>query len=183
LAGATTHTTPSTQILTSMYVTYRSGGVGCRTVIKCTRLGGSEICGATTLESAGDNFTISGGLLPLNINTATILYFTETGTPALYFDIDLNITNISDWISEPGNITVTKANAYFWPYKIEFDAAVPDNFYSLFTANPYGVIQFTYEGYSYKGFIIKAKISPANASRVTFELLSTKTNTIANLIR
>lgn len=86
-------------------------------------------------------------------------------------------------IDEDADITVsTLDRTIFYPYYFEFTAPVPDTFFDLASKYPYEYITFTFKGYTFRGFLIEARINPTSKEATTWKLLCTNTVTLQNLV-
>jgi hypothetical protein len=70
----------------------------------------------------------------------------------------------------------------FLPYYFDFEAKSPVNLFELLEANTNRCFQFTWEGVTYYGFLIKAGMAPNTSEKQEFKLLATPQNDMTNLI-
>lgn len=87
-------------------------------------------------------------------------------------------------IKETADVTVGDLAApVFYPIKAEFETVVPDNLVGLMASNPHGLYQFTYEGKTYKGWVLEASQRPSDNAEQEWTLLLSTDNDLTNLIR
>jgi hypothetical protein len=86
-------------------------------------------------------------------------------------------------VIEKASIPVSVLDApLFLPIIFQFETAVPTNISTLIEANPYGKIQFSYNGHTYTGFILEVGIRPADNAVYTWKLLASPTTDLSKLI-
>lgn len=86
-------------------------------------------------------------------------------------------------IIENSNVLVSSLpKGMFIPHLFEIICKTPYNIVDLIEDSPFGVIQFSYKGNSYKGFVLQAGQQPALNPEQTFKLLASPTNNMLNLI-
>lgn len=73
------------------------------------------------------------------------------------------------------------AAPYFRPYYINFRTKVPINLVELLKANPWGRIQFSYQGNVFYGYLMDGGIKPATNDTQTWKLLSAPENDLSKL--
>lgn len=87
-------------------------------------------------------------------------------------------------ITENQNFLIgSLAPKLFLPTIFDIECRVPVNIVSLIEANPYGKVQFTWLGNTYRGYIIEAAQQPATNAKQTFKLLASTDNDMSKLIR
>lgn len=70
----------------------------------------------------------------------------------------------------------------FLPVQFQFDCKVPVNIVDLIEANPYGKVQFSWNGNIYRGYIVEASQQPATDAQQTFKLIASTDNDMTKLI-
>jgi len=70
----------------------------------------------------------------------------------------------------------------FYPILFEVEAAMPADLLEVITANPYGLYEFVYEGYTYRGNIMKIDAKLAGRSSQKILLLMDGSNSATTLI-
>lgn len=73
------------------------------------------------------------------------------------------------------------AAPFFRPYYINFRTKVPINLVELLKVNPWGRIQFSYQGNVFYGYIMDGGIRPATNDAQTWKLLSAPENDLSKL--
>lgn len=110
----------------------------------------------------------------------TLIRFQSADKNAELTTIDLN----GNYVKENEDIqTDTLTGAYFLPIEVTFTANSPRNIQYLINQTPYGVIQFTYFGNVYKGFVLEISSDVSRNEEREFKLLLTASNNLLNLIR
>jgi len=114
-----------------------------------------------------------------------------------------NLTFVNQTKTQEGNISVItddglkvydeKANqqisglsisGYFLPYLLTIEVKIPVNLQEIFDTGmtAFGLIEFTYKGNTYQGYIIEATDSPTYRPKQTFKLLAKFGTNLTNLI-
>jgi len=114
-----------------------------------------------------------------------------------------NLTFVNQTKTQEGNISVItddglkvydeKANqqisglsisGYFLPYLLTIEVKIPVNLQEIFDTamTAFGLIEFTYKGNTYQGYIIEATDSPTYRPKQTFKLLAKFGTNLTNLI-
>ena len=99
------------------------------------------------------------------------------------YDIESTLDGGTTWLQEREGLLVSSGTRFLAPFIFEFTGQVSEQFYDNYLAHPYGFISFGYEGNTYKGFILEAKINMAYRDNVKFKLISCPDNVFTNLIR
>ena len=75
-------------------------------------------------------------------------------------------------------------SGYFLPYLITIEVKIPVNLQEIFDASgaSFGLVEFTYKGNTYEGYIIEATDSPTYRPKQTFKLLANFGTNLTNLI-
>lgn len=106
------------------------------------------------------------------------LVCTSADNSILYQETSYDGTN---FISEAGSWAVLP-HPIFYPILFEVEAAMPADLLEVITANPYGLYEFIYEGYTYRGNIMKIDAKLAGRSSQKILLLMDGSNSATTLI-
>ena len=88
-----------------------------------------------------------------------------------------------DWVYEWSSVNLYGTGGYFQPVDIQFKAPYPLDMIELIEAAPNGLIEFTYKGNTYYGYLLKIEVKLSEKSDAKYLLLSTHENELKNLIR
>lgn len=113
--------------------------------------------------------------------------FVSTGSLTLSaYDKNINLASTSGGVALLESTPVTVASldaALFKPIIFTFEFPQNVGTFPLINANPFGYIQFTWEGNTYKGFIQSASIQEARNGILSYTLIAHPTTDLTPLIR
>ena len=94
-----------------------------------------------------------------------------------------NADLIAGGLIEKANVPVAALGAPMWlPYYFDFDTEVAQNMAEVFTANPFPLLQPSWKGVNYPGFIMRAGIAPNTEEEQNYKTLLSPLNDIESLI-
>lgn len=86
-------------------------------------------------------------------------------------------------VDENADVSISSLGTkLFKPFYFDFETEVPINLVDLLEASTNRCFQFTWDGNTYKGFLIKAGLAPHTLEQQQFKLLSTIDNELTQLI-
>jgi len=98
-------------------------------------------------------------------------------------DTETSFDGGATYLKESKGIALSDGTKFLLPFIFEITAGISENFLSNFNAHPNGFITFTYDGVSYKGFILSAKPKVSGKCICDFKLISAPDNVLTTLIR
>lgn len=100
-----------------------------------------------------------------------------------YKSSDKNNKMVADGIVEKADVPISAMNAkFFEPDLFDFEVPAPNDLINLLDLNPLQVFQFSFDGNTFKGILVKVSIAPSTRKAQNYQLMSVPKNIITNMI-
>lgn len=100
-----------------------------------------------------------------------------------FISADKNNKLAAGGVVENADVSMGSLNGrFFLPIYFDFEIEAPDGLLDLLDINPLSLFRFPFKGNTYTGILNKVSVAPSNRKAQAWQLLSTATNDLTNLI-